>query len=408
LKSSRKTASAIAVGAVIVQLLIPFPVHPKQPEGRALWIVRTTLASRASIDRAIEAALEGGFHTLFVQVVGRGDALYPSSILPPSPLLTDTSAPDPFRYMLERAHRKGLEVHVWINFLYVWSSRKMPASNRHVVHRHPEWFVAHLSDESPDGIGESGIYAGRRITDRFLSPAHPGVRAHLVSVVAEILDRYAVDGIHLDYIRYPSDDSGFEEPARSAFRRIHGIDPIDIFRDGTMGTVPVERDVRERLRSQWTLWRAQQVTELLSEIRRLQREKAPGTTVSAAVIPDILRAREIYGQDWIAWLNDGLIDLAVTMSYSPQTEEVVAQAKEALRALRHGRLYVGLALHNQSPDNAIRTAWKLRELGVEGFSFFSYNTMLKDPRIFTRIRQELFSEPRGSQSLKLPSLSPPP
>jgi uncharacterized lipoprotein YddW (UPF0748 family) len=372
-----------------LRTVVPLLAGPDEREGGALWVVRTTLASRASMDRAIDAAVEGGFRTLFVQAVGRGDALFPSSILPGSPLLTASSEPDPFGYFLDRAHRRGLEVHVWINVLYAWSAPREPDSPRHVVRRHPEWLTVRLPGGGVDGDGDSAR-AGREGTDRFLSPALPAVRDHLEAVVREILGRYAVDGVHLDYIRYPSEDSGFEEPSRARFRGIYKVDPVEVCRGGGPEGDGLDAGTRERYRALWTLWRARQVTELLRGIRRVQESMAPGVRLSAAVVPDIARARDRYGQDWVRWVKDGLVDRVVLMAYSPRPGQVMADAREALRQVGREHLTVGIAVYNQPLERALQTVRDLRAMGVARFSFFSYNTMLELPGAFARIRRELF------------------
>jgi uncharacterized lipoprotein YddW (UPF0748 family) len=362
-----------------------------EDEGRALWVIRTTLTSKSSIDKAIEYAVAGGFHILFVQAVGRGDAFYPSSILPMSELLKGDLDFDPLRYFLDRAHKRGLEVHVWVNLLYVWSSPRKPESPRHIVHRHSDWMVRRHESRLDD-----------LDRDYYLSPAMPDVRAFLVDVIAEIIDKYPVDGVHLDYIRYPTRDSGFEEYARQIFFSRYYIDPVDLFERGEDTETLIGNPSYPGLRTEWYRWRARQVTDLLREIRKVQRERSPKMTLSAAVIPHINRAREIYGQDWVRWANDGLLDIIVTMSYSPKREVVLAQSREAKKAVRHGLLYVGLAVYNQSLDNVVKCVKELRSLDIDGISIFSYNSMLENPSSFKSLKTNLSESKRQSLKTRKP------
>jgi len=379
---------------LILTVLFTTAVYPVDREGRALWIVRTTLVERSSIDVAIEHAVEGGFETLFVQAVGRGDAFYPSSYLPPSELLHSSKFPDPLAYFVSQAHRNGLEVHVWINLLYVWSAARCPISPVHVVHKHPDWFVKRLGNICNDGDGRD-VYPRYGDKDRFLSPALPEVRSYLAKVVGEIIERYSVEGIHLDYIRYPSRDSGFESFSRKAFSTRYLIDPVDLFdRDGSNRT-SMNSSSRTILRDEWYKWRAEQITELLKEIRGVQMMLSPGARLSVAIIPDRVKARVSYGQDWARWVNEGIVDLVVTMSYSTVDRVVVAQAREAREAVRKGRLYIGVAAYNRPMNDVVRMIRELRKTGVDGFSFFSYNSMLEEPGRFTAVRKNLFADCGG-------------
>src|SRR5512138_3499251 len=89
---------------------------PETPraEVRGLWVVRTALVSAQELDRVVDAAAEAGFNALFVQVRGRGDAFYRSSLVPRSPLLEPQPDDfDPLARLLARAHARRLKVHAW-------------------------------------------------------------------------------------------------------------------------------------------------------------------------------------------------------------------------------------------------------------------------------------------------------
>jgi len=180
-----------------------------------LWVTRSTLLDRAAIERLVTRARAAGVRGLLVQVVGRGDAFYRSDLLPRSEAL-DRSDFDPLALVLERAHAAGLEVHAWMNCVLVWSAPSRPRDPRHVLNRHPEW-VAHL----PDGRSMTQLSAGERrrlgVEGVYLSPARPAVRAWIASIAQEIATRYAVDGIHLDYIREPGAFAGLDADARARF-----------------------------------------------------------------------------------------------------------------------------------------------------------------------------------------------
>jgi uncharacterized lipoprotein YddW (UPF0748 family) len=228
--------------------------------------------------------------------------------------------------------------------------------------------------------------------DHFLSPAYPDVRIFLSRVIEEIVLKYPVDGIHLDYIRYPSIDSGFEPHAREKFRKTFDIDPVDLFDRSEFDGSSPDGARKNHLKSEWYRWRAQQLTELLGEIRKVQETRSPGTILSVAVIPDILKAFESYGQNWVTWANEGIVDLVVTMSYSPNKKVVLSQAKKARKAVRSGLLFVGVAAYNQPIGDVLECVRELKTIDIDGFSLFSYNTLLEEPANFTLIRETLLPD----------------
>src|SRR5204862_259751 len=124
---------------------------------------------------------------------------------------------DPLAETIAKAHARGLAVHAWINVNLV-SGTDIPAGRAHVVYRHPEWLMVprQLSDDlaaldpgAPEYLGRLSRYARSRageIEGLYLSPAAPGSIEYTAGIVGDIVQRYAVDGVHFDYLRYPNDD----------------------------------------------------------------------------------------------------------------------------------------------------------------------------------------------------------
>src|SRR5690606_15258089 len=102
-----------------------------------------------------------------------------------------------------------------------------------------------------------------------LNPARPDVRAYIASVAGEIADKYAVDGIHLDYVRYAWETT---PEARELFPR--DADTLQIYRQET-GRSP-DQDPRA-----WDQWRAEQLTRLVAQIREAVQRRRPGATLTA-------------------------------------------------------------------------------------------------------------------------------
>jgi uncharacterized lipoprotein YddW (UPF0748 family) len=294
---------------------------------RALWVVRSDLTDGAAVDEALERAARLGCTDVFLQVRGRGDAYYASRLVPAGQDLTEGF--DALAAALPAARELGLRVHAWLNVLLVWSAPELPESASHVANAHPGWFVP----LETRGGRKPSLEVGRRELDRlaieghFLAPDHPGVVKHLEAVVRELVAGYAVDGLHLDYIRYPD----------------RQVDPHG---------------------------GADAVSELVERLAGTARRERPGIIVSAAVYPKPGVARDRKGQTWPGWLESGAIDLAVPMCYGPSRSEMLAE----LRAARQiaGRLWAGVALYNKPLDVALLGVEGARDLGFAGAAIFSH------------------------------------
>ena len=182
--------------------------NPALPSGewRAVWVsylewARMDFSSEAAFRADIAALMDNcaalGLNTGLAQMRPFGDALYESSLFPWSHLCTGTQgqAPgfDPLDVLITEAHARGLSLEAWINPYRLKSSAAMPPSigETNLMHIHPEWCCT---------VGE-GVY---------LNPAIPEAAAYVVQGVAELVERYAVDGIHFDDYFYPTTEASLD------------------------------------------------------------------------------------------------------------------------------------------------------------------------------------------------------
>lgn len=331
---------------------------------RYFWVVRDGLTSPELIDTLVENASEAGANGLIVQVVGRAEAYYESSILPQA---TFQQGFDPLAYIISRAHPRGMEVHAWVNAFLVWSAPRAPSDSMHVWHSRPDWFIA-------DRYGRSTRSYSREecedtgLVGATLSPAVPEVREFLADIAVEIATEYNVDGIHLDYIRYPNPSFGFESISIGTFSLKTGRDPLDLFRRSS-GYEP--------LSELWSQWKTHQVTMTVQTVRSALRSVSPGTLLSCAVMADPFEAASHYSCDWRSWLTMGLVDYVCTMAYTTDMEK----ARE-LAILGAGvcpeRVVHGIGIYNQSIASALSGATAALAHGCSGICVFSLNSLSSD------------------------------
>jgi len=381
------------VAALILLLATPAPASA-QEETRALWVVRYSLTSSGSVDRVVEMADQMNQNTLFVQVRGRGDAYYPSDIVPRAEELESMPKEfDPLTRMCERAHAQGLEVQAWINVYLVWSAGRPPRSALHVVNAHPDWIAVRsdgrkLVEMIPEEFQEE------RVEGMYLAPGNPEVRRHLRDVVREIVTHYPVDGIHLDYVRNPEPDVGYDAGTRTAFEREFGIDPSGFAGSPDSALVAiVGEDGIVDLRARWIQWQREQVTALVRDVRNDLDLINPRLKLTAAVIADQNAALNRYLQDWPTWLREGIIDAAVPMAYSPNTTTVVRQLAAARSIPTERHLYAGIAIYNQGARDAADKIRRARQLGFDGIALFSYDAVAARTGYMRALKTWAFREP---------------
>lgn len=346
----------------------------KADEMRGVWIVRHNMASEQSIDKLIKVAEEMQFTDLFVQVRGRGDAYYNSKIEPKAEGLAPNF--DPLAYLLEKVADKPFRIHVWLNALYFWSAEKQPDSPDHLFHTKPDWIVQpyHFDSTATDPLKKNL----RNPEGLYHSPVNDEVKTYLLTVIKDVLTNYDVDGLHLDYIRYPGREYGFNEDARERFKNRHFIDPLTLKKNPEVFIDNHGQTGYELHYSRWATFLRDELSLIVKDIAHYMRKSHPGVKLSAAVKPELKKAHWEFFQDWDRWVNAGWLDFAVAMNYTPHNTTFLRRSREMLAAVNKSRLIMGVSLYNQSTEAAMQKVRQFRELSTTGFTLFSYDSILED------------------------------
>jgi len=359
-------------------------------EFRAVWVdgFNAGIRTPEEADKLVADAKAAGLNALIVQVRRRGDSLYTKSLEPPVEDPPYNPEFDALACVIERAHAAGLEVHAWMNATPLWRSGKAPPRDpRHVFNTHGPGATGRDNWLTRSPQGEVVFPVGY-----FLDPGHPDAAAHIASVIRNVVANYKVDGIHLDYIRYPETEKatpetggpvGYNEVSLNRFQKRCGVD--------AGAPPPAGNDPR------WSDWRREQVTNLVRRIYLEMAEINPRCKLSAAVIswgdgpggtkdwPRTNAFNRIY-QDWQGWMKEGILDLAVPMNYFRQSDPRTRAFYQHWLAFesrnKHGRqLAVGLGAYlNSADDNLTQMRMALDPLrahkkrSVDGVSFFSYRS----------------------------------
>jgi len=359
-------------------------------EVRALWVLRTSLTSPESIAALVRAAKDHGFNTLFVQVRGRGDAYYAGGPEPrASELLRQPESFDPLATVLEAAHAAGLRVHAWVNVNLVSSAVELPVAREHVIYRHPSWLMvprdiaqelAAIEPDSPGYVGKLSRWTRARsgeVEGLYTSPILPEAADYVAALAGDLVQRYPLDGIHLDYARYPNDRFDYSRAAIREFRtwmrsRISDSArrPVDEQESVDLFAYP------DAFPDEWRTFRTSRMTALVGRIHTAVTRQRPGITVSAAVAPDAREAAERRLQDWNGWVDAGYVDAICPMAYATDP----AKFEEQIAAARDGAgthpVWAGIGAYRLSPQETVGNITTARRLGASGVILFSYDSLI--------------------------------
>lgn len=276
-----------------------FASHAPKREYRAVWLTtfkgldwpREELVGptreadqKAALCAILDSLQAIHINTVLLQTRIRGDVIYPSALEPFAPVFTGQHgvAPtyDPLAFAIEECHRRGMQLHAWLvtiplgDVAYVkgHGRRSLPATKpAQCTHFHGAWYM---------------------------EPSHSGTIRHLSALVEEIVTRYDVDGIHLDYIRYPEANSSYP--------------------DGPL----YNRDRRGMSKAQW---RRSNITRIMSAVYDKVKSIKPWVCVSAATLGkhDDTSRYSSYGwnayhtvhQEAKEWMSTGIVDAVFPMLY---------------------------------------------------------------------------------------------
>ena len=250
---------------------------------------------------------------------GRGDAFYKSSYEPRAQELAGQSQDfDPLAQFLAEGHAAGIQIHAWINANLTWGSMTPPVSPEHIVNKHPDWLMRTNENKFT-------MLFGRDVEGAYTCPSNQIWRKMYVDIYLDVVNNYDVDGVHFDFIRYPSPRFCYCDRCLTEFAE----------RMKEAGRT-VARGFSDRLAypkaypAQWDDYRREQITAMVYSVYDAVKQARPQVIVSASVFPDVADARNARYQDWTRWAKDGKIDLICPMSYSPSTAKVARQVKEAV------------------------------------------------------------------------------
>ncbi|MCQ2428839.1 MAG: family 10 glycosylhydrolase [Clostridia bacterium] len=173
---------------------------------------RDEASFRKLLDTLLQNVYDSGFNTLFVQVRPNADSIYPSEIYPPSVYAVGKYGNDfeydPFAIIVEAARSYGFSIHAWINPM-----RGVTPAEMKLI---PEGYDIRAWYEDDDLRGRYLVEYGGRI---YLNPAYAEVRDMIVYGAREILQKYDVDGVHMDDYFYPSEAAAsFDADAYAAYK----------------------------------------------------------------------------------------------------------------------------------------------------------------------------------------------
>ena len=349
---------------------------------QGIWVsvfsVKKALYSKEGVASLISQCKKAKINDIYLQIFQSGNAYYDSKICDKSKYdqMVKAAGLDTLDLLLREAQENNINVFAWVNVLSLGSNDKA-----NILAKYGNSILTRDQYQRPSKTASNLEIDKYYLKEDmlFLEPGDPKVEEYMLTIVNEIINRYPLlSGIHLDYVRYPSPVPFVPGTRFNKFGLTYGYGPVNVerFREKTgLNCLDTLNNEDEYLA--WDNWKRQQVTNLVRKISSLVKVKSPGLLVSCAVIPVTERAYSNAFSDWSNWLEEGIIDYVVLMSYSKDNQFVKEVVKSGLGHRGQGKIYVGMGLFlmKNNPDLFFNQYRLISSLLPDGIVFFSVDDL---------------------------------
>ncbi len=295
---------------------------PRAMEFRGVWNHSGMGLYPGDWPRTMRLLKHSGMTAVFPNLLWAGTAHYPSRIVPPSDI--SRTVGDQLRQAGDAARAVGLEMHLW---KVCWNLGAAPAEQV------SQWRRAGRLQRTADGGSLP-----------WLCPSHPQNVAQEINAIREAAATGLLDGVHLDYLRYPGPHACFCDGCRRRFEQALGRPASGwpgAARDGAFA-------------GQFQEWRCEQITEFVRRVRQALREVDPRIKLSAAVYQNYPDCRRSVSRTAGTMVEKGWMDFVVPAQITEYTGEFAAWRPASMRptASAASRIYPGMGVTAARPVDA--------------------------------------------------------
>lgn len=327
-------------------------------EARALWLDRGTIVAintQKEMAALFESIKASGINIVYFETVNAGYSIHSSSITEQNPLAKGKKL---LKWATREAHKRDIELHAWLWVYAVGNKRHNQIVNKEfnfegpVLNKHQDWSL----------LGLEGNLCPKGQHEYWIDPSNEDAKEYLLDLIKEIAFKYDVDGIQLDYIRYPfqtkSNLMGLNINSRQLFEQETGCMLDDLS--------------REKLKI-FNLWKQDKINSFVESVNQEIKKRKRNFIISAAVFGGSnYRRLNTIQQDWVEWSDNAWVDVLNPMIYS-KTKENFIYSTSVFNKKVGGKVFVypGIALKHLDDFSLVDQVITVNNLGLNGNTIFA-------------------------------------
>jgi len=343
---------------ILLILLIIAGTALLQSETRSLWATAWDINTPQKIVKVVKTAAEYDFDVIFAEIRYRGDALYkpnrydrtfPNS--EPISYFVTIDGFDPLAFLLQTAQNFNIKVYAWMTTFVVTPiyTHKLPKD--HVYFTHPEW-VCRTNSDKPMMSNNGGEGA-------YLDPGIPEVQRYTQDVILDVVANYGIDGIILDYIRYPGGEYTYNSLAIERF---------------------IEDVSENNYTNNFTEWKQKVISDFIRETGAKIKFLKPDVDFAVTAKPDNHEAKYRFYQNWGKWLQFKELDYVHLMMYTKSDASFKDLLEKNLSKVNSPKIAISLRAWDEKKrykSEDIQSKMRLaKAAGFENISIFHYGGLV--------------------------------
>ncbi len=338
-----------------------------QPRKGNGFYIDPNLKSLQEVDEFIAQCKRMRVNKIFVETKNsNGELLYPSNKFPTA---RHSGEFDCYGAICSAAHRENISVHAWFVIFHEGADNPVP-----IIKEHPEYLIVNRDGKS-NVEQPTWSTVDPKYSTYWVCPTAKGYRDYLKEMMQDVIDRYNVDGIHLDYIRYPEEVDARQycycDRCNALFKENYGY------------SLPANDVIKNRY---WVTQMCDNVTNAVIDFADFAHEH--DKLISAYVFTDYTTGIEAIYQDW-PWFSRYL-DFIIPTSYEVSPFYIHKMAKRAKAVIDNNCMLFptvysapavrrsadgGKRWYNGQPEDVVSVFNAWIEEDVDGVVFFTYGMM---------------------------------